>query len=92
MSAMADVLAQHAIAGLSGGTHIACRCDRIWVPSTEYRTHLAAALVAAGFGPVREAQEEAWDECEAATYEIRLNPTGNAWEPVKDNPYRKASA
>lgn len=32
---------------------------------------------------------QAWDECEAAKYEIRLNPGSNAWEPVKDNPCKK---
>ena len=34
----------------------------------------------------------AWDECEAASYEIRLDPTGKFWEPYKVNPYRKAAA
>lgn len=37
---------------------------------------------------IREAKAAAWEECEAASYEIRLEPTRNAWEPVKDNPYK----
>ncbi len=40
----------------------------------------------------REQMAAAWDECEAAKYEIRLNPESNAWEPVKDNPYRQERA
>ena len=35
-----------------------------------------------------EAKAQAWDECESAKYEIRLNASGDAWEAVKDNPYR----
>ena len=37
---------------------------------------------------LRQAQEQAWDECEKATHEIRLNAAGTAWEPTKNNPYR----
>jgi len=48
-----------------------------------------AALSAAGIGPVQEAKADAWDECEAAPYEIRLNTGSNSWGAVKDNPYRK---
>ena len=51
----------------------------------------AEALSAAGFGPVKEAKAEAWDECEAASYEIRLEPGGKFWQPYKDNPYRPVS-
>ena len=35
-----------------------------------------------------EAKAQAWDECEAASYEIRLAEDGKSWAPVKDNPYR----
>ena len=43
--------------------------------------HVAAALSAAGFGPMREAQEAAWDEGYT---------TGNAHNGRRDaNPYRE---
>lgn len=52
---MAEVIGAHAVAGMSGGTHIACRCNRAWVLHSEYREHLEAILTAAGFGPVKAA-------------------------------------
>jgi len=64
-----------------------------WIPG-DPGTHqdpyvnAAEALTAAGYGPVREAKEAAWDECESANYEIRLEPGGRYWQPYKDNPYR----
>jgi len=59
MKTMAEVLAVYAVAGMSGGTHLACRCNRAWVPHAEYRAHLEAALSAAGFGPVQETRAQA---------------------------------
>lgn len=50
---MTEVLSMHSVAGLSGGTHTACRCDRKWVLHAEYRTHLADELTKAGYGKVR---------------------------------------
>jgi len=47
---MTDVLATHSVAGMSGGTHIACRCNRKWILHAEYRAHLEYALTLAGFG------------------------------------------
>lgn len=49
---------------------------------------IAGAIAAAEPYMLREAKADAWDECEAAQYEIKLNAAGNAWEPIKDNPYR----
>ncbi|MFE4229180.1 hypothetical protein ACFRJ8_14975 [Arthrobacter sp. NPDC056886] len=54
----------------------------------QWQEIMRAALEAAAPHMLRDAKAEAWDECEAAKYEIRLNQSGNAWEPVKDNPYR----
>ena len=50
--------------------------------------HQAAALSAAGFGPVREARAEAWDEGRkhGSTY-----PYGQRGLATDDNPYREAS-
>jgi len=56
MKTMAEVLAHHAVAGMSGGTHLACRCNRTWVLHAEYLAHLEEALTAEGYGPVREAK------------------------------------
>jgi len=47
---LADVLAAHSVAGMSGGTHIACRCNRTWVTQAEYREHLRIMLTDAGIG------------------------------------------
>jgi hypothetical protein len=55
---MAEVLAEHSVDGMSGGAHLACRCNRTWVRHHEYRAHLEAALSAAGFGLVADAKAE----------------------------------
>jgi len=55
MKTMAEVLAEHSVAGMSAGTHLACRCNRTWVLHAEYLAHLADALTAAGFGPLEPA-------------------------------------
>jgi len=48
-----------------------------------------AAHQAAMLAPLfAAAKAEAWDECENAKYEIRLNTGSNTWGAVKDNPYR----
>lgn len=52
------------------------------------KNNLRAALEAAAPHMLAEAKADAWDECEKAQYEIRLNGAGDTWEPVKDNPYR----
>jgi len=55
-----------------------------------YRAHQADALAAAGYGPVREAQEAAWDEgydrAESDHY-----GTGFWTKRLRGNPYRAAS-
>jgi hypothetical protein len=45
-----EVLEAHAVAGMSAGTHLACRCNRTWVPHSEYRDHLVQVLTDAGYG------------------------------------------
>jgi hypothetical protein len=62
---MAEVLAEHSVEGMSGGTHIACRCNRTWVTHSEYRAHLATELSDAGFGLVADARAEALEEAAA---------------------------
>lgn len=59
---MAEVIAAHSIAGMSAGTHLACRCNKTWVPFPGYHAHLAEELAKAGYGNVREAKERAWVE------------------------------
>lgn len=54
MSDMQQILTAHSIAGMSAGTHIACRCNKTWVPIAEYVAHQADVLVAAGFGKLPE--------------------------------------
>jgi hypothetical protein len=49
------------------------------------------SMTKAGFHEaIRQAKEQAWDECEAASYEIQLEPNGKFWQPYKVNPYRQA--
>ncbi len=46
---LTDLIAEHAVYGMSGGTHLACRCDRRWVPMADYRRHLVDELLTAGY-------------------------------------------
>ena len=59
---LAEVIAAHGIYGMSAGTHTACRCNRAWVPHSEYRAHLTDELTKAGFGNVQGALLAAADE------------------------------
>lgn len=52
----------------------------------KYAVSLAAALSAAGFGPVREAREAAWDEGYSA---CRTRPRIDGYFINRINPYRK---
>jgi len=63
MSDMADVLREHGIYGFNG-SEISCECRARgpWFTQREYSTHLAAALTAAGFGPVQAARAEALED------------------------------
>lgn len=89
---MADVLRAH----WSGSTHTDVappvdKCDGCGAafPWGDLPTHLAAhqaaALSAAGFGPVREARAEAWDQGMADM--LKLQKAGPGYEI--GNPYRK---
>lgn len=53
---MVGVIEAHSIAGMSAGTHLACRCNKTWVPFPEYHAHLAQELTKAGYGNVMHAQ------------------------------------
>ena len=53
-ASIVDVLAEHSVSGMSGGTHIACRCNKKWILHAEYRAHLAYALTLAGFGRLEQ--------------------------------------
>lgn len=81
---MAEVIAAHSIYGMSAGTHSACRCNRAWVPHSEYRAHLTEELAKAGYGNVAEA----WDEgfCDGE----RQGAEGDDG-PKFVNPYREAT-
>lgn len=54
---MAAVLNRHRISAF-GPEDAACSCDRTWRPHDDYRAHVAAALLAAGFGDVAAAKAE----------------------------------
>lgn len=68
MTGMADVLAEHNRRSGIRGMSICCDCG--WSESIigmrsskgAFSDHQAAALSAAGFGDLREAQTQAWDE------------------------------
>jgi len=89
MSDMADVLEQHGIWGYNG-SEIACQCNhRNWISGAGYAAHQAAALSAAGFGPVREAKREAWDHGHhdgAVDAMLHMENDGAKTTP---NPYRE---
>lgn len=80
---MAEVLAEHPTrTGYQPSVfRTVSICDACGVVAQD---HQAEQLAANGYGKL----EDAWDEGEAAEYEIRLNPESNVWEAVKDNPYR----
>jgi len=92
MSDMADVLAEHQFRYADR----CCACEGIFYDTRElhsesvkeHNLHVEAELTAAGFGPVREAREVAWDEGRAATFN---DPVGVAFGDVT-NPYREASS
>ena len=65
--------------------YIALRAKPDYVMPHEY----AVAMLEAA---APHLMRQAWDECEAASYEIRLEPGGKFWQPYKDNPYRKPAA
>ena len=87
MSDMADVLVLHGDYLWRSATAWECVCGH-QIPSgpvtgvrESFAAHQAAALSAAGFGPVQEAKREAWDEGYT---------TGNAHNGRRDaNPYRQ---
>lgn len=85
MSDMMDVLAQHGIYGFNG-REISCGClaRGPWFTHREYSVHVAAALSAAGFGPVQEARAEAWDEGMLHGH----NAEGRLLDKWESNPYR----
>lgn len=68
MSDMADVLAEHEDCAFSASGILVCVCGVALEPQevledlSNLAAHQAAMLTAAGFGPVREAQAEAWEE------------------------------
>lgn len=64
---MAGVIAAHSIAGMSAGTHLACRCNKTWVPFPEYHAHLAQELTKAGYGNVPATLLAAADEMPTET-------------------------
>jgi len=43
------LIAEHAVYGMSSGTHLACRCDLRWVQMADYRRHLVDEILAAGY-------------------------------------------
>lgn len=83
MSGMADVLGEHYInyaGGLWKCTSLHCAVQS--VRFDEAIEHQAAALSAAGFGPVQEARAEAWDE--GCSFGSLYDHTFRS-----DNPYRE---
>jgi len=63
--------------------------DKMWTTAQFRRlAWMREALEAALPYLLADVKAATWDECEAAKYDIRLNPSGVAWEAVKDNPYR----
>ena len=76
---MAEVIAAHGVYGMSAGTHTACRCNREWVPHSEYRVHLTEELAKAGFGNVQEALLTAADEMEQERSTRCLDDSGRHW-------------
>lgn len=90
---MAGVIAAHSIAGMSAGTHLACRCNKTWVPFPEYHLHLAQELTKAGYGLLSEAAPTeprraaaiGWDAAVAA---IRYEDGTPVDIAMTVNPYR----
>ena len=91
MSDMADVMAKHQWYDATTDNEdpaIGCTGCADWFGSEDalddgtFAAHQAAALTAAGFGPVQAARAEAWDEGRRAGQEFFKVP----------NPYREASS
>jgi hypothetical protein len=81
---MAEVLEEHELA-IDYAEYFACTCGTIQdTVNGTHSGHVAAALTAAGFGQVREAQEEAWDE--GCSFGSLHDHTFR-----NDNPYRAAA-
>ena len=65
MSDMADVLRKHIEFTFDDESRLfRCECG-LWMADEDRADHLAAALSAAGFGPVQEARAEALEEAAA---------------------------
>lgn len=76
MKTMAEVLAAHYIGPLNEGGYYCFNCGDL-KDFKEAAAHQAAALSAAGFGPVREAQAQALNHA-ATIFHARLpDGTGN---------------
>jgi len=95
MSDMADVLADHkldTVLYLITTPEFRCICGK---RSDNHEAHQAAALSAAGFGPVQEAREAAWDEASKAIKStIGAYAEEGVWafeqaEKLNPNPYRE---
>jgi hypothetical protein len=87
---MAEVLSEHSIYGFNG-SEVSCFCrDRgPWFTIREYSAHQADALTAAGFGPVKAAQSDAWDEgFEKGLDRGEWEAAPVREEPLHANPYR----
>ena len=100
MSDMADVLAGHQLCAAwedEAGRALICTCgvelptepERGEIDMTFLAAHQAAALSAAGFGPVREGRAEAWDHGHhdgAVDAMLHMENDGAKTTP---NPYRE---
>ena len=96
---IAKVLTEHHVAVVSsngtGTALVMCSCSHesevAGSADLDYGDYAVvnAAHQAAVLAPLfAAAKAEAWDECENAKYEIRLNAGDNSWGAVKNNPYR----
>ncbi len=87
---MAEVLGEHG-AAIAYEEYYGCTCGEVKLTirnGASHASHVADALTAAGFGPVKAAQADAWDEGMEAMYAS----TSSEWPPIlEQNPYRAAT-
>ena len=86
---MEDVLDEHGVFEFDDESRLyRCRCG-VWMADEDVAAHQAAALTAAGFGPVQAVRAEAWDEG------FEMGEDYGEWsgapvrnQPSRINPYR----
>jgi hypothetical protein len=82
---MAEVLLEHELA-IDYAEYFACTCGTIQdTVNGTHSGHVASALSAAGFGPVKDAKADAWDEGVQAGHDGMIGK-------FHKNPYRARAA